>query len=120
MNRKEQIEACARAAHEFNRAYCIAIGDRSQPPWENAPRWQRTSVRDGVQGVLDGNDPEESHERWRAAKKRTGWKYGPVKDPVQKTHPCFMPYRDLPEEQRRKDEGFVTCVRTMAELVALL
>ena len=27
----QQLEAAARAAHETNRAYCIALGDNSQP-----------------------------------------------------------------------------------------
>ena len=31
------IEACARAAHEANRAYCLALGDTSQPSWDDAP-----------------------------------------------------------------------------------
>lgn len=30
------VETCARAAHEANRAYCIACGDFSQKPWEDA------------------------------------------------------------------------------------
>ena len=33
-------EACARASHEANRAYCLAIGDASLAPWEQAPDWQ--------------------------------------------------------------------------------
>ncbi len=31
------LEACARSAHEANRAYCIALGDLSQPAWDDAP-----------------------------------------------------------------------------------
>jgi hypothetical protein len=27
-------EAAARAAHEANRAYCLALGDTSQPAWD--------------------------------------------------------------------------------------
>ena len=26
-----------------------------------------------------------------------------MKDPAAKTHPCMVPYADLPESQRRKD-----------------
>src|SRR5438105_262770 len=39
----EVVEACARAAHEVNRAYCLALGDASQVAWEDAPEWQRSS-----------------------------------------------------------------------------
>ena len=109
------IEACARAAHEVNRAYCLAIGDTSQPPWEDAPEWQKSSARVGVQGVLAGNGPEKSHESWLADKAASGWKYGPVKDPEKKEHPCFVAYDDLPPDQKRKDYLFVGTVRLMAD-----
>lgn len=42
------VEACARAAHEANRAYCLALGDTSQLPWEEALGWQRDSAIKGV------------------------------------------------------------------------
>lgn len=107
------IEAAARAAHEANRAYCIALGDDSQKPWEDAPEWQRTSASNGVLGVIGGNGPEQSHESWLAEKAATGWKYGATKDPDKKEHPCFVPYAELPAAQKAKDAVFVTVVRVM-------
>lgn len=107
------IEACARAAHEANRAYCIAIGDVSQPSWDDAPDWQKSSAINGVKGVIAGNGPEQSHESWLKEKADAGWKYGPVKDPDKKEHPCFVPYAALPPEQRRKDDVYVAVVRAM-------
>lgn len=107
------IEAAARAAHEVNRAYCLFTGDASQPAWEDAPEWQKSSARNGVAGVLKGNTPEQSHESWLAEKAETGWKYGPVKDPEKKEHPCFVPYAELPPAQRAKDDLYVSTVRAM-------
>lgn len=107
--------ACARAAHEANRAYCIAQGDTSQVPWEHAPTWQRESALAGVEGVLRrGHGPRDSHAHWMAGKIADGWSYGPVKNPDAKEHPCMVPYDDLPEAQRRKDALFVSVVRAMA------
>lgn len=117
--RATQIEACARAAHEFNRAYCLYLGDTSQPPWDIAPKWQRESAIVGVEGVLAGNGPEQSHECWLEGKRKAGWVHGPVKDPDKKEHPCFVAYKDLPEDQRRKDDGFVATVKAMALVVGL-
>jgi hypothetical protein len=104
------IEACAQAAHEVNRAYCWAIGDASQVSWHDAPEWQRASCRIGVKGVLNGNTPEQSHESWLAEKTAAGWKHGATKDPEAKTHPCFLPYAELPPEQKVKDHLFVATV----------
>lgn len=107
-------EACARAAHEANRAYCLAIGDASQLPWDDAPQWQRDSVIAGVAGALAGNTPEQSHESWLRHKVADGWVYGLTKDVDAKTHPCMVPYNELPKAQKCKDAIFVAIVRTVA------
>jgi RyR domain len=116
MERDQIIEACARTAHEMNRVYCLALGDASQVPWEWALPEMKDSVRKGVEGALAGNTPEQSHESWLAHRIERGWVYGPAKDPNAKppTHPCLVPYAELPEAQRKKDEIFVKTVRTMA------
>lgn len=108
------IEACARAAHEANRAYCLALGDTSQPSWDDAPDWQRSSAQNGVAGALLGNTPEQSHESWYMEKAENGWTYGPTKDPIAKTHPCMLPYAELPPGQKAKDVIFLAVVRAVA------
>lgn len=109
------IEACARAAHEANRAYCIAVGDPSQVPWQEAPSNIQASALDGVLGVLvDGNGPRESHASWLRFKTADGWVHGAVKDAEAKTHPCMVPYDLLPPVQRAKDAIFIAVVRAVA------
>lgn len=107
-----QVEAITRVCHEANRAYCASIGDLSQPAWDEAPEWQRSSAMNGVRGHLDGTitSPRESHEAWLAEKAATGWTYGPVKDAEKKEHPCFVPYDELPVVQQRKDALFAAVV----------
>jgi hypothetical protein len=107
------VDAAARAAHEANRAYCMALGDNSQAAWDDAPEWQRRSAQLGVMGVLNGNTPEQSHESWLAEKAATGWRYGAAKDPDKKEHPCFRPYAELPPEQRAKDDVFGAVARAI-------
>ncbi len=118
MTEEQKLEACARATHEANRAYCIAIGDTSQQRWEDAPQWQRSSAINGIRGVLAGNGPEQSHESWLAEKAENGWQYGPVKDPEKREHPCFVPYEQLPPEQKRKDAVFVGVAKLMLEALS--
>ncbi len=41
-------------------------------------------------------------------------------DPIAKTHPCLVPYGELPPEQKAKDELFLSIVRALAPLLMLL
>lgn len=111
------IDKIAEVAHEINRAYCQAIGDDSQLPWDNAPVWQRESARAGVDLHLMGNfGPEASHLAWMKQKREDGWQYGPVKDPEKREHPCLVPFHELPREQQAKDYLFRAVVHSMAKL----
>lgn len=104
----------AKVCHEANRAYCQTIGDMSQAPWEEAPQWQKDSAIAGVHFNLENPDApaSASHESWLAVKEADGWTYGPVKDPAKKEHPCYLPYDELPPEQKCKDALFkVYCER---------
>lgn len=110
------IEQIAQVCHEANRAYCQSIGDSSQPAWADAPLWQKDSAINGVKfhltNLANGErpDPSASHESWLTEKRAAGWKYGPVKNPETKEHPCFMPYDGLPLDQRLKDYIFSAIV----------
>lgn len=114
-------EFIARVCHEVNRAYCASLGDRSQLAWEDAPEWQRQSAIAGVAFTLANPEakPADSHESWLAEKRRDGWRYGPVKNAETKEHPCFVPYDELPQEQRSKDYLFQAIVRVLAPAAAL-
>ena len=116
---KITIESIAKVCHEANRAYCDTLGDYSQKPWEDAPDWQKQSAITGVNFHLSNPDskPSNSHESWLAEKERDGWKYGPIKDPEKKEHPCFVPYDQLPAEQQAKDYIFLGIVRALERLL---
>jgi len=107
-----KIEQIAVVAHEVNRAYCQALGDTSQPAWEDAPDWQKSSAINGVNFhiAFPTSTPETSHNEWLKEKLETGWKYGPEKNPEAKEHPCCLPYEKLPVEQRVKDFLFSSVV----------
>lgn len=108
----------AQLAHEVNRAYCQALGDNSQPEWKDAPEWQKKSAIAGVNFHIlhPGSSPSASHEEWLRVKKEDGWKYGKVKDPEKKEHPCMVPFNDLPADQRAKDYLFRGVVEACLKL----
>lgn len=110
----------AKVAHEINKAYCESIGDTSQAGWEDAPDWQKESAIKGVEFHLNNPDasPSASHDSWMQQKTEEGWKYGPVKNPETKEHPCYVPYDELPVEQRSKDFLFKQVVHSLKPFIA--
>ncbi len=73
----------------------------------------------GAALALTGSTAQEQHEAWLIEKDRTGWKYGAVKDPVLKTHPCMVPYDELPEAQRKKDHLNLATIRAIAAVLGI-
>ena len=115
MNRTQIAEV----AHEVNRAFCQAMGDDSQAPWNGAPDWQKDSAENGVSFHLEHPEagPEASHETWMKQKVDDGWKYGPVKDATKKEHPCIVPFDQLPKDQQAKDYIFRSIVHSLKPYV---
>lgn len=115
---KLTVEEIARVCHEANKSFCESMGDLSQPSWEEAPAWQRTSAVNGVTYHManPNSTPYDSHNNWLKDKEADGWRYGPVKDPELKEHPCMVHYGELPAEQRAKDYIFLSIVRTLTNI----
>jgi len=112
---EQKIKFIAKACHEVNRVWCQANGDESQSLWEHSELWQRESAIKGVKYRLDNPEatPESQHNNWAQDKLNEGWVYGEVKDAEKKTHPCLVPYEELPEFQRKKDALFCAIVDIM-------
>jgi len=114
-----QVVDVAKICHEANKAYCETLGDFSQPDWEGAPEWQRSSAIKGVEfNIKNPTAPASaSHDCWLEQKKAEGWEYGPIKDPIKKLHPCFVPYEKLPKAQKAKDHLFKNIVAVFKTFV---
>jgi hypothetical protein len=118
--REAHLIRAAHVAHEANRVYCETIGDFSQPVWSCAPAWQTDSAIGGMKlhfAAYDAGEevaPEASHDAWLKHKRAGGWKYGAVKNPTFKEHPCMVPYDELPDEQKVKDALFTAIARAFA------
>jgi hypothetical protein len=106
-----RVEEIARICHEVNRGLCNALGETSREWAEVSP-----SVIEGVKKIVHAEvtRPEQSHESWYNRHVAEGWTYGPVKDSVAKTHPCLLPYNELPATQRLKDILFMATVRALS------
>ncbi|MDI9872744.1 RyR domain-containing protein [Flectobacillus roseus] len=54
--------------------------------------------------------PDAQHNSWMQEKIDSGWVYGQTKDTKAKTHPCLIPFKQLPEFQQKKDVLFCAIV----------
>ena len=57
------------------------------------------------------------HEVWAETRIRQGWTYGEQRNDELKTHPCLVPYEELPEDERDYDRN--TCVSTLKIIMKL-
>jgi hypothetical protein len=107
----------AMICHEANRALCEYLGDFSQVPWAEASVEIQASAVNGVR--FHNNNPdagdEASHVNWMRFKETEGYVYGEVKDAEAKTHPCMVPFDQLPPEQQFKDKLFRRIVHAFLE-----
>lgn len=115
---KLTIQEIAKVCHETNRAYCLAQGDKSQAPWEQAEQWQRDSMVAGVEYHIANphSTPADSHQAWLDHKTKEGWKFGLVKDAARKEHPSFLPFDKLPTSERAKDHIVTAIIKTLQEI----
>ena len=63
---------------------------------------------------LETEAPEIAEQLALKEKEADGWKYGAVKNPETKEHPCYVPYEQLPAEQQKKDALFIAIVHSLA------
>jgi hypothetical protein len=110
-----EVEACAHAAHEANRAFAATLGDHSHQSWEATHPEKKRAVKLYVLAIANGEawSPAKQHQLWMDDRLADGWRLGPTKDEANKIHPCLVPYDQLPPEQAIKDDMFITVVKAV-------
>lgn len=48
---------------------------------------------------------ENVHDVWAKSRMDEGWTYGPERNDEKKTHPCLIPYNQLPEIEKDYDRN---------------
>lgn len=109
---EQKIISIAFVCHHANKSWCEHNGDNSQMSWNSAEQWQKDSAIKGVEFRI--NNPNAGHDAqhnsWMKEKVDAGWIYGEVKDIEAKTHPCIVPFEELPDFQQKKDALFCAIV----------
>ena len=110
-----KIVSIAKVCHQANKAWCEANGDKSQLDWDSAEEWQVRSAENGVRFKLNNPDAgdDAQHNSWMKEKVDAGWAYGEIKDADANTHPCIVPFNELPLFQQQKDALFCAIVNAL-------
>ena len=59
----------------------------------------------GVHGAGDHECRQNEHERWMRFYALFNWRWGPEKSSEHRTHPALLPYDQLPDGEREKDDS---------------
>lgn len=79
-------------------------------PWEQRDAAFKTQFVKVVNKQCRGNkfpSAEAAHDSWWSEYRRMGWRYGPKRDLIAKTHPDMVAFDKLPKSERDKDEIFL-------------
>jgi hypothetical protein len=99
----------------------VRIVGRAAKPMTYTPRPLDTSAAAAVLPAelipLRERIAEHVHDVWAAGRIAHGWRYGEVRDDEAKTHPCLVPYGELPEAEKEYDRR--TAEETLAAIVTL-
>ena len=74
-------------------------------------------VLDDIVKELGEKLAKNVHEVWSQTRLKDGWTYGEERDDEKLTHPCLIPYEDLPESEREYDRN--TAFSTLRLIVKL-
>ncbi len=60
---------------------------------------------------------QNNHDVWARGRMSDGWTLGAHRDDATKSHPCLVPYAELPESEKQYDRN--TVVETLKAIIAL-
>jgi hypothetical protein len=105
----------AQIVYEANRAFSEVEGAVAGPPWDSLCNEEKEEIVLSVERLSksSGSSYAAHHNNWLAAAREAGWRYGPVLNEATREHPCFVPYEQLSEKQKKNDRMIVELVRAL-------
>lgn len=106
------IERRARFVYEAARLAAIAAEANVIPAeWDSREEPFKAQFRAVIERQCApgaSQDPKEVHDDWMHAYRGMGWTFGRVYDPEAKKHPDLVPYEQLEQVEKDKDEIFIS------------
>lgn len=58
-----------------------------------------------------------THDEWKRSMVNSGWRYGKQKSVPERVHPYLIPYEELPNEQKEKNEVLCQAYLTVSRVM---
>jgi len=120
MTENKDKERMAILVYEITRLESLLAARSIVPePWyarDDAFRKQFIECVEKYMNMKQLPTPEEAHDNWVQAYKDMGWKYGPIRDSEEKTHPDMVPFEKLPKDEQDKDAIFLAVIELVKRL----
>ncbi|GBC62521.1 hypothetical protein DENIS_3493 [Desulfonema ishimotonii] len=117
--KKITVEQAARSFHQHLKAFRESLGDYTLPDWEETTKHNREMGVRFVRYTLANQSitPESHHEKWVANMAKRGWRHGNERNPDKKTHPCMVPWEDLPYHEQAKTVLMIATVNILRPMI---
>ncbi len=108
----------AEACHEATKVISEQILSEEKKEWKLIDSATKARLINAVQRAIDKKitDPSVAHADWMADMVKQGWVYGEKLDETEKTHPCLVPYDQLPTGQQTKDHIYLSILKPFYSL----
>lgn len=106
------IDKLGEMCYEQNRVISLELGEPDLGNWDNLSQEIKDSIINGIMNILKnpGISPEENHENWLKYKRAEGWAYGKEQDSENKISKYLLPWSELTDLQKQKDEIFINII----------
>lgn len=102
-NTPVDVDTVARIVHNAQRDFGLWLDDSYPPdPYDALSEEARLPAQSLVRLIAQGYSTDYVHDIWVTSMEEKGWKYGDVKDPYGKTHPCMTLFKDLSQWEKRR------------------
>lgn len=113
----KQVRLIAAACHEVQQAYSRACGG-PVCAWTQLSTDERELMIYGVRQVLRGLTPDALHQAWYEQRVASGWPlHAAARCHANRAHPDLVPYEQLADDERDKDQLFFETVQLMLDVM---
>lgn len=111
---KTDLNQIAKTCHIVHTTFSQAIGHGTQPSFDEVSEAHKNTIISSIEKILSGEitSPMQSHDNFVKEKLEAGWKHSDEYSIENKTNPRLVPFSELPNSNRIKEELFFNTVKS--------